>query len=182
MKYQASDQKGCLHSKLQTLYPYIVKLAPPPIIFAMFTFSRLKLHVLYNQFNYHLLIFYSFYVADQHEKALTHLFRELSERQTTILLVNHLLTQLLPIPTNYFLDITSKAEEDGCPCSVWNTCSIWRNTPWYVNDFYYRTYFEIINYTPANKVWSYLWGQGHSAHKPKSMSQVITPHCKVGYW
>lgn len=52
-----------------------------------------------------------------HERCLRHGFdRTSTETGVAAVLAQHLLSQLIPYPSNYFLDNASKGKPDGCPC------------------------------------------------------------------
>jgi hypothetical protein len=57
--------------------------------------------------------------SEKHERSLAFLQQEgrnLTETKVASLLANHLLSQLLPYPSNYYLDKMSRGKTDGCPC------------------------------------------------------------------
>lgn len=65
---------------------------------------------------YHNLRFQCF-LSEVHEGCLRRGFdRTSTETGIAAVLAEHLLSQLIPYPSNYFLDKTSKGKPDGCPC------------------------------------------------------------------
>ncbi|XP_061190705.1 uncharacterized protein LOC133198696 [Saccostrea echinata] len=54
---------------------------------------------------------------EYHESRLMKLRHKMSETHVASIISQHLLSQLLPYPSNYFLDsIHTKGKSDGCPC------------------------------------------------------------------
>ena len=67
-----------------------------------------------------------FIITDVHERAIQDrlLFGNVSsETEMNLLFANHLLAQLLPYPSNYFVDSQSKRKPRRCPCGS-RTCSL----------------------------------------------------------
>lgn len=58
-----------------------------------------------------------FLEREEHEKSLQKLKYKMSETDVASIVSQHLLSRLLPYPSNYFLDsIHTKGKSDGCPC------------------------------------------------------------------
>ena len=57
------------------------------------------------------------FISEVHEGCLRRGFdRTSTETGIAAVLAEHLLSQLIPYPSNYFLDNASEGKPDGCPC------------------------------------------------------------------
>lgn len=57
------------------------------------------------------------YLVENYERCLRLGFdRSSSETDVAAVIAQHLLSQLIPHPANYFLDHTSEGKPDFCPC------------------------------------------------------------------
>lgn len=60
-----------------------------------------------------------FHEKDEHQIRLAAMFltrSQMTETKVSAILAKHLLSQLLPYPSNYFLDNRSKGKQEDCPC------------------------------------------------------------------